>query len=110
MGIFETKKDGEQIVLAISGKLDSTTASAAETKIKSFITDDVRKVVLNFETLEYISSAGLRILLTLAKLQKKKDGEVSICCAKPVVKEVFEISGFTAIFPLFDTEDDARKS
>ncbi len=64
---------------------------------------------MNFEKLHYISSVGLRILLAAAKQLKTADGELRICDLNEVVKEVFDISGFTLIFKIFGTESEALK-
>ena len=62
---------------------------------------------MNFEKLDYISSAGLRVLLTAAKQLKRVDGELRICSLNEVVAEVFDISGFTTIFKVFRSESEA---
>ena len=59
------------------------------------------------DRVEYISSAGLRVLLATAKTLKKDNGEVRLCCLKPYVKEVFDIAGFTQIFTVCDTRQEA---
>jgi anti-sigma B factor antagonist len=65
---------------------------------------------VNFEKLQYISSAGLRILLAAAKQLKAADGELRICDLNEVVKEVFDISGFSTIFKIFENETEALDS
>ena len=62
---------------------------------------------MNFEKLDYISSAGLRVLLAAAKQLKGIDGELRICSLNEVVREVFDISGFTTIFKVFGSESEA---
>ncbi len=65
------------------------------------------KLVVNFEKLDYISSAGLRILLAAAKQLKGNSGELRICSLNETVKEVFDISGFTTILTVTKTEPEA---
>ncbi len=65
---------------------------------------------MNFEKLHYISSAGLRVLLAAAKQLKTADGELRICDLNEVVKEVFDISGFSTIFKIFENETEALDS
>ncbi len=65
------------------------------------------RFLVNFEKLDYISSAGLRVLLTAAKQLKGTDGELRICSLNEVVREVFDISGFTTIFKVFGSESEA---
>ena len=66
-----------------------------------------KKILVHFGKLDYISSAGLRILLIAAKQLKAAGGELRLCCLNEVVKEVFDISGFTTIFNVFGSETEA---
>jgi anti-anti-sigma factor len=65
------------------------------------------RLLIELSQLEYISSAGLRVLLVVAKRIQQKGGKVVLCALVPNVKEVFEISGFSSIFKIFDTVEDA---
>ncbi len=67
------------------------------------------KLVVNFEKLDYISSAGLRVLLATAKQLKGNSGELRVCSLNEVVQEVFDISGFTTILTVTKTEPEALK-
>jgi len=71
------------------------------------ISKGARKLLLDMDSVEYISSAGLRVLLAVAKKLKKEEGEIKLCCLKPYVKEVFDIAGFTQIFKVHDTTEEA---
>ncbi|MCX5825855.1 MAG: STAS domain-containing protein [Deltaproteobacteria bacterium] len=66
-------------------------------------------LVLNFNGLEYISSAGLRSILSTAKQLKAKDGKMLFAGLQGPVKDVFKISGFGSIFKIFDTEEEALR-
>ena len=94
-------------VLYLSGRLNVTTTVELETAFDGLLKSDKAKVLVDCRDLEYISSAGLRVLLAAAKSFRKVGGEVSLCGLKPNVKQVFEISGFTTIFPIFDSKEDA---
>jgi anti-anti-sigma factor len=65
------------------------------------------KILVNLEKLDYISSAGLRVLLVVAKKLKANAGELRICSLNAVVKEVFDISGFDMILPVSASESEA---
>ena len=65
------------------------------------------RLLIELSQLEYISSAGLRVLLVVAKRIQQKGGKVVLCALVPNVKEVFEISGFSSIFKIFDNTADA---
>jgi len=84
--------DGTTITLEIVGRLDTVTAPQLEEELKS-ISEDVKKLVLDFAQLEYISSAGLRILLKTQKTMMKK-GQMIIRNANESIREVFELTGF----------------
>ena len=98
---------GDVKVVDFEGKMDTHTSPAAQAQLTELIDGEANKILVKFEKLDYISSAGLRVLLTTAKQLKKADGELRICYLNEVVKEVFDISGFSTIFNIFDNEVDA---
>ena len=97
-------------VLAIQGHLDTNTSPDAESAINALIDSGTQKLLVNFEELEYISSAGLRVLLATAKKLKSSSGDLKICCLNETVQEVFDISGFSTILAVSVSVDDARAS
>ena len=98
------KTAGDVKVLEFGGKLDHQTSPDAQEQITKLIETGERKILVNFENLDYISSAGLRILLVAAKQLKPDGGEILICNLNDVVREVFDISGFMTIFKVFGSE------
>ncbi len=107
---ISVKAANEVKVLAFEGSLDTQTSPDALTQLTELIDGGDKKILVNFEKLQYISSAGLRILLAAAKQLKAADGELRICDLNEVVKEVFDISGFSTIFKIFESETDALDS
>ena len=95
---IETKANGKQLTIIIAGRLDTTTAPALETEIKENV-EGVEKLVLDFEALEYLSSAGLRILLAAQKVMNKQ-GEMIVKNVNETVKEIFEVTGFIDILTI----------
>lgn len=89
------KYNGTELTLALSGRLDTSTAPQLEAELKSTL-DGVTSLVLNFSELEYISSAGLRVLLSTQKVMNKQ-GKMVIQQANETILEVFEVTGFTDI-------------
>lgn len=87
--------EGNKLVIALEGRLDTTTAPELEATLKEEL-PKAESVLLDFAKLEYISSAGLRVLLTAQKEMVKKGGMVikNVC---PEILEVFEITGFSDI-------------
>jgi len=104
---IENIKNDEIEIISISGRLDATTASEAEQTIIPIINDGDAKVIIDLQNLEYISSAGLRILLLVAKNISAKNGKLCICSLTGNVKSVFEISGFLSVFAIENSEEDA---
>jgi anti-anti-sigma factor len=98
---------GEVKVVRIEGKLDTQTSPDAQAQLTQLIDQGTTKLVVNFEKLDYISSAGLRILLAAAKQLKGNSGKLRICGLNEVVREVFDISGFTTILTVTKTEPEA---
>ena len=89
-------------VLSIKGRLDVTTTPALEQAFAKLFEQDKVMALVNCTDLEYISSAGLRALLTAAKSAKKTNGKIVLACLNANVQQIFEISGFTSIFDIFE--------
>ena len=87
---------GEEGELLLAGRLDSSTAPEVE-EIMLQMADRFDRVILNMAQLEYISSAGLRILKLLYMALRKKDGELQLKNANKLVMEVFEMTGFAGL-------------
>ena len=94
MTINKTAND-TSLVLALEGRLDTTTAPALEEELKNSL-EGVTDLALDFEKLEYISSAGLRVLLAAQKVMNKQ-GKMVIKNVGSDIMEVFEITGFSDI-------------
>jgi len=94
-------------VLKFEGNLDTSTAPEAESTINGLLDGGAVKILINFENLNYISSAGLRVLLATAKKLKAASGNFKICGLNETVQEVFDISGFSTILSVATSEEDA---
>lgn len=91
--------DGEVLVLEIEGRLDTTTAPELEKEFKEIL-DGIKELTLDIAKLEYISSAGLRVVLSAQKKMSKQGGKMTIKNANEVVMEVFEVTGFADILTI----------
>lgn len=91
-------KNDANLAIELEGRLDTTTAPELEEKLNSDITG-VSKLTFNLKSLEYISSAGLRVLLSAQKIMNKQ-GEMIIKDASEEVQEIFEVTGFSDIFTI----------
>jgi len=104
---ISVKTTNEVKVLAFEGRLDTQTSPDAQQQLTRLIDEGATKILVNLEKVDYISSAGLRVLLVVAKQLKATDGELRICSLNEVVKEVFDISGFDLILPISASESEA---
>ncbi|MBB4264745.1 STAS domain-containing protein [Roseospira visakhapatnamensis] len=101
------QEEGDVLVLSPGGRLDGTTAPEFETVLLGRIGEGRTRAVIDFGRLDYISSAGLRVLLMAAKRMRQTDGRLVLCAVKAHILEVFEISGFLSIFTVETNRDAA---
>lgn len=107
MNIREIKKE-KVTVLVVEGRIDSGTSAELEKKLIALIeTCGVKDIAMDFSSMDYISSAGLRVLLMAAKRAGKLGGKVVLSGLGANVKEVFDISGFSNIFSIFVSQEEA---
>ncbi|MEG1084413.1 MAG: STAS domain-containing protein [Hydrogenoanaerobacterium sp.] len=97
MTINKTLNETE-LTLALSGRLDTTTAPQLETELKASL-DNVNNLIMDFKSLDYISSAGLRVLLSAQKVMSKQ-GKMVIRNVNDTILEVFEVTGFNDILTI----------
>ncbi len=98
---IEEHRVGDTLVLVPEGRLDSQSANDFEEKVLQFIDGGEKSILLDFSMVDYISSAGLRVVLTSARLQKGKNGNLAICSLVGTVKDIFRVSGFDAIVDIY---------
>lgn len=101
------KEVGAVAMVAVTGNLDTHTAPVAQACLDRVVEEGGTKILLDFTNLGYISSAGLRVLLTIAKRLEISSGVLRVCSLNSTVQEIFEISGFSTIFEVFDSESEA---
>jgi anti-sigma B factor antagonist len=109
MDIIEEKKGGIDI-FKLNGRLDSNTSQGFEQKLFDAISGGSKQMVVDFRDLDYISSAGLRVILKATKALKREEGRILLCSMQDYVKEVFEIAGFDTFLPIVDNMDEALQS
>ena len=94
MNIIQNRQD-TALVVALEGRLDTTTAPELEAALTEAL-DGVESLTMDFEKLEYISSAGLRVLLSAQK-RMMKQGEMKVIHVNETIMEIFEVTGFSDI-------------
>ena len=103
---ISTRTSNDIHIVAISGSLDSTTSPDAQKALDAVLAG-ATKVALDFSALDYISSAGLRVLLGAAKRLRASGGTLRMFGLNQSVREVFEISGFSTILAVYPSEAEA---
>lgn len=96
--IINKTLNGETLTVTLAGRLDTTTAPQLEAGLKDALVG-LSALTLDFAELEYISSAGMRVLLSVHKVMSKQ-GKMVICHVNETIYEVFEVTGFTEILTL----------
>jgi len=96
-------------VVEMEGNLDTNTSVDAQEHINALIDDGAVKLLVDFAKVDFVSSAGLRVLLATAKRLGGSGGSLRICGLNEAVNEVFEISGFSTILDVFPSRDEALK-
>lgn len=102
-----TRESGDVMVVDLTGRLDTQTSGSAADELNRVTEQGKNKLLLNLNGLEFISSAGLRVLLRTSKQVQGADGKLMVCQANGVVKEVMELSGFESFLQMHETEEDA---
>ena len=95
---IQKTQDGTALTLALEGRLDTTTAPELDSVVKSDL-EGITNLTMDLEKLEYLSSAGLRVLLSAQKIMNKQ-GEMVVINTNETIMEIFEITGFSDILTI----------
>ncbi len=104
---INTEKDGGTVVASPTGRLDGSNAREFQDALDAVVQDTERALILDFEQVSYISSAGLRVLLVTAKTLQGNGAELALCSLDDPIREVFGISGFDSIIPIHSSRAEA---
>ena len=104
---LETSTIDTVTVVEMEGNLDTNTSVDAQDYINGLIDEGSTKLLTDFSKVDFVSSAGLRVLLSTAKRLGGVGGSLRICGLNEAVDEVFEISGFSTILDVFPSRDEA---
>lgn len=107
---INTRESYEVLVVDIEGRLDTNTSAYGYDEMVRIAKGGNKKMVVNLKGLEYVSSAGLRVLLLVAKLVQASGGQVKFCQPGDLVKQALELSGFNSLLKLYGSEGEAIKS
>ncbi len=109
MKIEQSNRDGVTVI-APFGRIDTTTSRAVEEAVKHAVDAGARDLVVDFAGVEYISSAGLRVFLVLAKRMRDLQGRLVLCGLPEPVRQVFRLAGFMPLFRVEPSLDAAVAS
>ncbi|NTW35358.1 MAG: STAS domain-containing protein [Syntrophobacteraceae bacterium] len=108
MDVMEKRLEGV-VVLSVKGRLDSNTSDEFEKMLLGRVDEGENRFILDFQQLDYISSAGLRVLLKATKELKKTSGQMCLCSIRDYIKEVFDMSGFSSFLPIHSDVQESLK-
>jgi anti-anti-sigma factor len=106
---LETTTIRDITVVRIPQRFDAATAPGAESDLRAILMGSPRKMILDFSGTEYVASAGLRVLLLITRDLMKAGGNVALAGIRPAVMKVFEMAGFTGIFTICASREDAER-
>ena len=109
MDRIKETKDGIK-VFHLKGRLDSNTAQELEDELFRAISDGSNKIIVDFENLDYISSAGVRLFLQAYHALLSKDGQIILCSMQKHIREVFKRTKFDNYVPIIDNMDQALET
>jgi len=106
---IKTTMNGNEAVVTLSGRLDTTNYNDFENQTNEWFSNRITHLILDCSDLNYISSSGLRVFLTIQKRMMATGGKFSLFAMQPGIREIFDISGFSAIFSIYPDLESARK-
>ena len=98
------------LIIVISGRLDAAAAAIAEGEINKMLEGEENRLLFDLSDLEYLSSGGLRVILSAAKEIRRREGKVVLAALTQYVYEIFEVSGFSAMLPIKDSVEEGLKA
>ena len=95
------------LTMVVNGRIDWTTVPVFENAIRTEIEETDRSLILDFEDVSYIDSAGLRVVLLIAKSLRARGASLALCALSVPVRDVFRITGFESVLPIYETRMEA---
>lgn len=97
---IDVKQDGEIFVVELEGRMDTNTSPEFQKEMEAYYSKEGFNMILDFDKLDFVSSAGLRVLLLIQKKSKALSGSLVIKNVKPEIQEVFDMTGFSDILTI----------
>jgi len=105
-----TQEQGQVAIVAVNGRVDSATAPDLENALKKLVETEKTQIVLDLMDVEYMSSAGLRAMVSTLKSVKRVNGDLRVANPSPRVDEVLRLAVLTSIFSIYRSRDEAVQS
>ena len=103
----QTRDEGRVLVVALAGQLDTRSAPQLEKALDGPVGKGRNEILVDCARLDFVTSAGLRVLLMTGKRVAAAGGRLALCALNPSVREVFDISGFANLFPILPARESA---
>ena len=104
---LKVEERGDVAVLAVSGEVDVATVPRLREQLHGLVASGTPRIVVDLDAVDFLDSTGLGVLVGALKRVRSNDGELSLVCTQPRIRKVFEVTGLTKVFELYDTVDDA---
>lgn len=99
----------DSLVVLIPCRFDANNAPGIEKELKSLLTTNPKKIILDFSETDYLASAGLRVILSVSRDVMKFGGRIALTELQPTVLKIFEMSGFTRLFIICISREEALR-
>jgi anti-anti-sigma factor len=103
----QVEEKGDVIVIRLEGRLDAASSPNLEKQINSIIDTGHFKIALNFVNVDYLSSSGMRLMLSISKKLKSLEGKLVACNMNEDVMDVIKMTGFQQVLEIYPTEEEA---
>ena len=97
-------------VLGVSGEVDVATVPRLREQLHSLVAQGSHRIVVDLDQVDFLDSTGLGVLVGALKRVRTHDGELALVCTQPRIRKVFEVTGLTKVFSLYDSVDEAVSS
>ncbi|HUF31778.1 MAG TPA: STAS domain-containing protein [Acidimicrobiales bacterium] len=106
LGLDVTERDGFA-VLAVSGEVDVATVPRLREQLHGLVAEGSNQIIVDLDGVDFLDSTGLGVLVGALKRVRSNDGDLHLICTQPRIRKVFEVTGLTKVFSLYDSVDDA---
>jgi anti-sigma B factor antagonist len=104
---LKVEERGDVAVLAVSGEVDVATVPRLREQLHGLVASGTPRIVVDLDAVDFLDSTGLGVLVGALKRVRANGGELALVCTAPRIRKVFEVTGLTKVFALFDTVDEA---